>query len=536
MSLFRLLHLRKFLEHRTRTALSIIGVSIGSSLMVAVLGLFGSLDGSVQRFVDDIAGGADLEVSAVSDEGFDERIFFDVEGVVGVQAAIPAVRSRVLIGKRQVILLGVDERAQVLKTRFSAAGLPGPPEADPSGLYIGEGLAQQIQVTRGATVDVVSSGGTIKMKIAAIVDGEAGRFNEGRFAVAALPVAQRALNRPGKIDSIFIAAGKGVDIGPLSRALQKVAGSTVFVDSPAVRVRQAKTTTRTMRYGLLMGVAMALVVGGFGVFNTMNMAALERRRELATMRALGGNRRQLLRLFLGEGALVGLVGSAVGALVGIAISKRLVESIPAFFSSAVGVELGFHLPKHAVPISVTAGTLVSLLAAYLPCRRAVRVAPVESMKPEGAILMDGSVRFLALAVVFGTGMMVGGFALAVRGGAGVGYMGLATLMLGAIIVSYGLMNVLASSTAWVARRFGVAGRLASAAIERAPRRAWAASVAVVASVGMVVAQTAITRNLNASLNDSYSSLGIIDLYVSADDATSFGADVLLPNEWRADLK
>lgn len=500
--------------------------------MVAVLGLFGSLDGSVQGFVDDVAGSADLEVSAVSDEGFDERIFFDIAQVRGVEAAIPALRSRALVGGSQVIIVGVDERARRLGTRLSEHTFSGD---DIRGLLIPGDLARELGLTVGDSVDVFSAGGKTAVRVASIIEGEAGRFNEGRFAVAALPVAQQVLGRPGKLDSIFVIAKKGADIGPLSRNLARVAGSSTFVDSPAARVRQARTTTRTLRYGLLMGVAMALVVGGFGVFNTMNMTALERRGELATMRALGGMRGQLLRLFLGEAAFVGLAGSALGALAGIAISKRLVESIPAFFTSSVGVELGFHLPANAVAIALAAGTVVAVAAACMPSWRAVSVPPVESMKPEGAAFEETKTRGPLWAAI-GVMMMAAGFVLAIIGRAGIGYMGLAALMLGAIVTSYGLMSRLAASTAWLARRFGMAGRLAAAAIERAPRRAWASSVAVVAAVGMVVGQTAITRNLNTSLNDSYKSLGIIDLYVSAEDATSFGTDILLPNEWRRDLE
>ena len=120
MNLFGLLNLRRFSEHRARTALSISGIAIGSALLVAVLGLLGSLTGSVEGFIQDLAGVADLEISAVSNEGLDERIFFDVEQTPGVEAAIPMVRSRALIEKEPVVFLGVDQRAEQLGTDLSA--------------------------------------------------------------------------------------------------------------------------------------------------------------------------------------------------------------------------------------------------------------------------------------------------------------------------------------------------------------------------------------------------------------------------------
>ncbi|HYN98673.1 MAG TPA: ABC transporter permease, partial [Actinomycetota bacterium] len=145
MNLFNLLNLRRFTEHRARTALSISGIAIGSALLVAVLGLLGSLTGSVEGFIQDLAGVADLEVSAVSNEGLDERIFFDIEQTEGVEAAVPMIRSRALINREQVMILGVDQRAELLGTDLAEdQSATFRRLASEPGILIGQGLANRI--------------------------------------------------------------------------------------------------------------------------------------------------------------------------------------------------------------------------------------------------------------------------------------------------------------------------------------------------------------------------------------------------------
>ena len=120
MSSFRLLHLRRFFEHPFRTLLALAGIAIGSALVVAVFGFVGTLDGSVDNFVGDVAGAADIEVVALTNDGFDERLFFDVAERDGVGSAVPMIRSTAVIGGVRSIVIGIDQRAEALGTDISS--------------------------------------------------------------------------------------------------------------------------------------------------------------------------------------------------------------------------------------------------------------------------------------------------------------------------------------------------------------------------------------------------------------------------------
>lgn len=554
MNGFRLIHLRRLFEHPGRTLLSITGIAIGAALVVAVLAVFGSLTLSVDRFVESIGGVADLEVNAVSNEGFDETLFFKVAETEGVAVAAPVIRTQVLISaekrdargrpvEARTIFVGLDQRSEELGSRVTQRSLLSEEDAERvraraeggPGVFIGAPLAAAIGAREGGELTIHSSEGPSRLQVLAVLEGEAADFNQGTFLAAALPVAQRVLGKTGRLDGVLVQVEGGRDVAAVRSALQSSAGPTVSIDLPSQRAEQAELVTRDMRNALLMGVAMALTVGAFLIFNTMNMAATERRRELATLRAIGGRRGRLLAMFLMEAATLGLIGSILGAGFGAAVGRRVVENIPPFFTEAIGVEIGFHLPPRAVPTALVVGVLASILAAALPARKAVTVPPVESMRPEGALdTSDGSDKFAPIPSILGAAMAAVGFGLAVRGPSEIGYIFLALFIGGIIVASYGMTAPLARATAAIAIRFGVSGRLAAAAAVRAPRRSWATAVAVIVAAIMVVAQGGLFDNVDRSLTGSIGSLGAIDLFISPDQE-GFGMESEFPGDWGNDL-
>lgn len=517
---------------------------IGSALIVAVLGFFGTLTGSVDGFVEELAGVADLEVSAVSDQGFDERIIFSISEIEGVDKVVPMIRTSVIVqgstGKTQRILfLGLDQRAEALGTELSRreeerlSSLAARP-----GVFVGKALAETLALESGGSLTVVSSQSASKnLEVLAVLDEESGRLNQGLLAGTLLPFAQTTVDKEGRLDSILVIAKEGTEVGDLRSRIQSSVGPTASVDSPAARAEQAEKLTQGPRTGMLRGTGLALTVGAFVVFNTMSMAATERRRELATLRALGGKRRKLLVLFLLEAAVIGLVGSATGALAGFGIARELVGRIPPFYVNAVGVEMGFNLPGYSIPLAVLTGAGISVIAAFIPARKAVSVSPVESMRPEGVLeSFDNPAGVSWGPTVSGFFAVVGGIALVLFGPEDLGFMGLALMLAGFIIASYGLTSPIAAATSVIASKTGISGRLAAAAIERAPRRAWATAAAVIVATGMVVAQGGIFNNVDRSLRSIISSLGKIDFYLSTATPESFSVEVRLPEEWRDEIR
>ncbi|HSE69651.1 MAG TPA: FtsX-like permease family protein, partial [Nocardioidaceae bacterium] len=187
---------------------------------------------------------------------------------------------------------------------------------------------------------------------------------------------------------------------------------------------------------LLVFAAIAMIVGTFLIINTFSILVAQRSRELALLRAMGASRRQVNRSVLAEALAVGLVGSTVG----LAVGYLLALTLKAFFG-VIGLDLSraeFSVAPRTVAVSYAVGVLVTMVAAYLPARRASLIPPVAAMRDDVA-LPEASVR---RRVVVGTGLVVAGIGLMVAGFDREGTTGLTMIGLGmlAILVGVSMMS------------------------------------------------------------------------------------------------
>ena len=135
-----------------------------------------------------------------------------------------------------------------------------------------------------------------------------------------------------------------------------------------------------IRYFLLGFGGIALFVGAFVIFNTLSITVAQRTREFATLRTLGGSRKQVMRSVVIEGFVIGLLASIVGLFAGVGIAKGLNALIGADIPEA-GTVLGVR----TVVVSLVLGVVITLVASIMPARRATRVPPIAAVR-EGATL------------------------------------------------------------------------------------------------------------------------------------------------------
>jgi putative ABC transport system permease protein len=253
---------------------------------------------------------------------------------------------------------------------------------------------------------------------------------------------------------------------------------------------------------LLIFAAIALVVGTFLIINTFSILVAQRSRELALLRALGASRRQVARSVLIEAATVGLIGSTLGLGVGFGLAAALRALFANFGLDLTGSPLIFE-PSTAV-ISYVVGVLVTMFAAYLPARRAARIAPVAAMRDDIA-LPEGSIRRrlvvgIVLAIL-GAGLMTTG--LIGEGSSGASQVGLGIF---SILMAIALMSPVLAVPVLVAmgsvyrRLFGTVGQLATQNSRRNPRRTAATVSALMIGLALVTTMSVLGASINKSID------------------------------------
>lgn len=277
---------------------------------------------------------------------------------------------------------------------------------------------------------------------------------------------------------------------------------------------------------LLVFAAIAVVVGTFLIVNTFSILVAQRSRELALLRALGASRRQVTRSVLLEAVVVGLVGSTIGLLVGWGLAALL----RTLFAS-IGLDLSqtpLVFTATTVVVSYLVGMIVTIVAAYLPARRASRIAPVAALRddvalPESAIhvrVIVGSVLGVASAVLLVVGLVGEGTTGLIEVGAGV-----FGLLMTAALLSPVLGVPVLRAIGFLYRPFRMVGRLATQNSLRNPRRTAATASALMIGLALVTTISILGASLNASIEESVEEEFQADFLLSNPTFTGFSPQI-----------
>jgi putative ABC transport system permease protein len=244
-------------------------------------------------------------------------------------------------------------------------GWPGASEA-----VLGNDLAARLKVKAGDTLDLEGKGETLHLKVSGIVStgGE-----EDDLLFLSLPVLQQALGLDGELTLVrlMVTAG-GESLQQATASLQPLL--------PGAKVNEVRQTARTsegllakVKLLMLLVTAVVLVSAGSSVTGTMSTTVLERGKEIGLMKAMGATRLEVLLIFCGEAALLGVLGGVAGYLFGSGIAQFITKTV--FSASAE------FIPWYA-GISLGVSLFLALLGSIGPMVSVFRLDPVRSLRGE----------------------------------------------------------------------------------------------------------------------------------------------------------
>ena len=235
---------------------------------------------------------------------------------------------------------------------------------------VGQDLATRLKLKLGDTMELAGKTQTLRLRISGIVSS--GGEEDGLLFLS-LPELQLALGLQGELTLVRLMVTAGGD------SLKKSAAALQTL-LPAAKVTEVRQTARTsegllakVKLLMVMVTAVVLISAGSSVTGTMSTTVLERSKEIGLMKAMGGTRWEVMLIFCGEAALLGVLGGLVGYLFGSLIAQFITKTV--FNASAefipwfAGVSLGVSL-------------FLALLGSLGPMISVFKLDPVRSLRGE----------------------------------------------------------------------------------------------------------------------------------------------------------
>ncbi|MEO7650754.1 MAG: FtsX-like permease family protein [Bryobacteraceae bacterium] len=527
MILLRLISLPYARKHLLRTLLTVAGIVLGIAVFVAMNIANLSVLGAFNRTVDRISGATQLQVSA-GEAGFDEDILERVQAVKGVRVAVPvieAVADTGIQGQGNLLILAVDMTGDrslrdydVDNSNEDAVEDPLVFLAQPDSLLITSQFASRNGIVSGAKLPMQTMDGLRQFIVRGIMKsgGLATAFG-GNLAVMDIYAAQKVFGRGRKFDRVDLAVDETATVEQVRSELQKLLGPGFEVEPPSSRGKHFESLLHVYSMTINLSSWFALFIGMFIIYNSFSIAVTQRRGEIGILRALGATSGQIRTLFLGESAMLGVIGSATGIVVGIFAAKALTGQMSQMLEALFGVmgkpeEVTWTVGLLGSAMAI--GIATSMIAALVPARNASRVDPVKALQKGRYQVIAAGESEVRKRLAF---LSVAGAAasLIFSGNRAIFYSGYLLLISAALLLTPFL-------ALWIARGLRlllkllrpVEGALAADSVIQAPRRTSATVAALMLSLAMVTGLAGMARASYSAIMQWMDTTLNPDLFVS----------------------
>ncbi len=263
-------------------------------------------------------------------------------------------------------------------------------------VFVGEAMAKLEGWSIGAEIPLVVNDEIVTVTLAAIVPVQPDTpAPPAHLLLMDLPQAQRVLHRPDEFDRVEVLAPDGGTFPKLrdetQAVLSAIAGDRWQVLGHDDRAALAGSMTAAFRLNLTILSLLALLVGGYLMFQALDGVVIRRREEIAILRALGVTERSVRRAFLIEAALLGLIAGVLGVLLGWAGAQGAVlgvaQTMTALYGASTATFAELHLDEALIGIMLCVGT--SLVAAWWPARMAAGTVPAAVLSRHAAPWQSG---------------------------------------------------------------------------------------------------------------------------------------------------
>ena len=388
-----LLAVNSIFHRKLRSWLTIIGIIIGVAAMISLITLSRGLENTIQEQFETFGANRIL----ISSRGFQgpgtasQGLTIDdvdtIEKISGFDYVIPAIfRSSEIINNKEVAFTLVaaipsedfqdffeDSGIEIKEGRFIKSG-------EKSAAIIGARAAKEMfskELRIGNKIEINKH----EFKVVGILE-EVGNSQDDNQINIPLETAREVFNEPDHVDTIIAQAKTDTDIPALQRKIEKELeqkrDDTNFQVLTATQILEQISQVLGIMQVVLVGIAaISLIVGAIGIMNSMYTSVLERTKDIGIMKAVGARNLDIMKIFLIESGLMGLVGGIFGTALG-TIVALIVEKI----SSQSGFLLIIRIEYGLLLFGLLFAFLVGMISGALPAYQASKLRPVDALRYE----------------------------------------------------------------------------------------------------------------------------------------------------------
>jgi putative ABC transport system permease protein len=544
--------LRNFFAHKGRMALSAVAVLLSVAFVCGTLVFTDTMNTTFDKLFAVTSADVTVSPKGAGDEddgngtgkpaSLPASVVEQVAKADGVKKAEGAVASTsVTVVNSENDNMGSSNGAPTFAGNWTAGDLKsmeitsGHAPRGPTEVMVDADTADKHDLKLGDELRTIAATGDIRARIVGIASWKV--TNPGAAVVYFdTATAQRELlGATGRFTQISVTAADGVSDTQLKQNVAQALDGTYKLQTAKENADENRKDVgefmNVIKYAMLGFAGIAFLVGIFLIINTFSMLVAQRTREIGLMRAIGSSRRQVNRSVLVEALLLGFVGSVlgVGAGVGIAIGLMKLMSMAGMNLSTDDLTVKATTPV----VGLVLGVVVTVLAAYLPARRAGKVSPMAALRDAGTPADGRAGRIRGLIGLALTG--AGAYALYTAATADKASDGALMLGGGVVLTLIGFVvigpllagGVVRVISALLLRAFGPVGRMAERNALRNPRRTGATGAALMIGLALVACLSVVGSSLVASATSE------LDKSVGADFIVMSGQQEIVPQAEKA---
>jgi putative ABC transport system permease protein len=518
--------LRMHMRRPAQTALMIVGVALGVSVVIAIDLANTSAERAFTLSTQSVVGRATHQIRD-GPAGVPDGLYAQVRTQWGFENSAPVVEGHALaldLGLQPVTILGLDPLAEGPFRGFLTGAMARSPGFErfytqPGMVIVGDSFAARYGLGPGDELRLQAGDRIVDVTILGVLTPADASAQAGLEDVLLMDVAgaQELVGIPGRLTRIDLI------LSPTeARRLTSLLPAGTELVPASQETQTASQLASAFQLNLTALSMLALVVGMFLIYNTMTFAVVERREVLGTLRALGVTEGQIVGLLLAEAAVV----SAVGSILGIGLGWLLGQGAVRLVSRTIS-DFYFVLSVSRAPLTAQGaakglglGMLAGLISAAVPAMEAGHSPAVTVMRRSS---LEDRLRALSLPIAAaGLVLAAGGTGVILISGRSIvaSFGGLFAILLGlAFLVPVVIRVLMAAAGSTLHRLVGALGRVAARTVDAALSRTGVAVAALMVAISITIGVSVMIASFRQTVVNWLDLTLRADVYVSSPTET-----------------